>query len=233
MGRQGPHYRRFCKICWWGGRCWRYATSGSLRGATNYAIIGTGLLGFVAEWSGHPVSFGEGWRAAVVSGLVYMAIAWLVIFVSRLLISPFRLYSDGEWHGQRFVYREPKLAFHTFASPAKNNFAHNFYFPDAPPFSTIHYQIEIGFGGQKSYISLDVGPHWKGLRDFQSYTDHRYGGGSFTVGKDRRMWLTYFMHQDADPFSVRIYVTGWEVGNGNAERNTPRGPISSLMKAFK
>jgi hypothetical protein len=57
--------------------------------------------------------------------------------------------------------------------------------------------------------------HWKQLPEFQTYNQLSYTKGSIRVGKDRKLCMTTFMRPDADPFSVRIKVTGWAYGNGD------------------
>jgi hypothetical protein len=147
---QQKAHQKFCWVCWWTGRCWRFAASGSFKQASTWAtILGAGLLGVIANWWGRSVTFDTDWQGLVASGLVYTAVAWVAVFLTRLIAAPFFLYRDGEWHGQRYVYREPQLAAHLFAQPAHNNKVHNFRFPDAPPFSLIYYGIE--FDGRASF----------------------------------------------------------------------------------
>jgi hypothetical protein len=85
----------------------------------------------------------EGPTEILTQGLLYIALAWALFFVARLMVSPFFVYSDGQWHGGKFVYKEPKLAFHAYVSHQVNNEVFKFRFRDAPPFSFIEYKFEI------------------------------------------------------------------------------------------
>jgi hypothetical protein len=99
----------------------------------------------------------EGWKGAVLSGLIYTAIAFVTIFLIRLIIAPFLIHKEGKWHGQKFVESHPKQ-----------------------------------------------------LRRFKSCDDLRYTRGSIRVNRNRDLCLSVFMRKDADPISIRIYVSGWD-----------------------
>lgn len=216
-------YRRYCHVCWYCGRCWRFGLAGSFRSATNWGgILGVGLLGWLLSQYGHTLMPAGNWYEAVAQGLIYIAAAWVVIFLVRtVLIAPFAIHQDGEWHGTRFVYREPKLAFHRLVSPADNNHAFPFRFPDAPPFHLLNYKIELD--GRQDLISACVMAHPNQFPLFQSHEELRYGSGSIAVNKQRDMYLRVFMRHDALPFSVRIYVTGWDTAQ---PKNPPPPPKS-------
>lgn len=168
----------------------------------------------------------EGWEGSLVSGLVGVGAAWVLLFLGRFIYALFFNFRDGEWHGNEFVYNKPQFAKHVFASPAINNKAHSFYFPDAPPHSLVKFKFE--FDGRREFISADVQSGWRALPNFTSHEQLRYEKGSIRVGKYRRMWMTTFMRHDADPFSVRVYVTGWENGPGSnpPPRKSDKAPPS-------
>lgn len=204
-------YRRYCKVCWYGGRCWRFALVGSFASATNWGgVIGAGLLALGFQQYGQKLMPADRWYEIVAQGLLFIVAAWVVIFLFRLVfIAPFVIHREGEWHGHRFVYRQMKLGFHLYASPSKNNETFKFKFRDAPPFSLISYKIELD--GRSDFISLLVASNPSQLPTFTSEQEFQYTGGSIAVDRERNMCLRIFMRPDADAFSVRIWVRGFEI----------------------
>ncbi|WP_156433972.1 hypothetical protein [Bradyrhizobium retamae] len=202
-------YRKYCRICWYSGKCMRFAIAGAYKSSLNWGgILGAGVIGAFAELRGFSFLPGEGWQGIVASGLIYTAVAFLVIFLVRLVIAPFVIHRDGEWHGLRFVYREPQLGFSHYFKPSENNEVFRFRFKDAPPFSAITYKIVAD--GRSDFFSIVVAAHEKGLIEFTTHSDFQYTGGTVAVNKDRDMCAKAFLRPDADPFSIRIYVHSWE-----------------------
>jgi hypothetical protein len=145
----------------------------------------------------------------VTQGLLYILAAWVVIFLARLIfVAPFQIHREGQWFGKKFVYREPKLAFHNYVSPDENNKLFKFHFPDAPPFAQITYKFVLE--APSNFLSLYVGAHPNNLPDFKSHTDMQYKGGTLGVNKNRDMYIKTFLKLGTSPFSVRVYVEAWE-----------------------
>ena len=86
-----PLCRKYCRLCWYGGRCWRIALTGSFASATNWgSIIGAGLLAFVFQRYGGKIMPAEQPYEIVAQGLMYILAAWVVIFLARLVfVAPF------------------------------------------------------------------------------------------------------------------------------------------------
>jgi hypothetical protein len=225
MAQKGA-YKRYCHVCWYSGRCWRIALAGSFQSATNWGgIIGAGLLAFGLSLYGRQMMPAEGWAEIVIQGLLYIVAAWVVIFFARLFfVAPFLIHREGEWHGTTFVYREPKLAFHLYARPQNNNVAHRFTFRDAPPHSVVRYRIDFDAGSRaRELISACVA----GDQSLPNFTDHKqlyYTKGGARVNKHQDMRITTFMRADADPFSVRVYVTGYDIGDDDPPPPTTEPP---------
>ncbi|HVV78559.1 MAG TPA: hypothetical protein VHD59_02950 [Pseudolabrys sp.] len=203
-------YRNYCHVCWLGGRCWRIATAGLFEKATNWgSILGLAVVALALQWTGRGLMLADSWQSAIAQTALFIVAAWFVLLFLRLVFyAPFVMYREGTWHGNRFVFREPKLAFHAFVSTADNNSTYAFRFPDAPPFSFINYKIEPD--GPRHYISVAVMAHEKQLPVMATEHDCRYTNGGIAVNKDRDLCMRTFLRPDATPFSVRIYVTGWE-----------------------
>ena len=235
MDRQTA-YRRYCRVCWLGGRCFRIAVAGTFASAANWSgIIGAGLLAFVLQQYGRVLMPADTPVEIVALGLFYIALAWCVIFVFRLLVvAPLTIHRDGTWYGNKLVYREPKLAFHAYVSPADNNRDYCFRFPDAPPHSFIHYNIVLD--GRADFLSVQVACTPVQLALFKSHNDLRYTKGGIRVNRCRDLCMRAFMREDATPFSVRIYITAWEEGPAHEPgvefRKDEREPNYSALSAW-
>jgi hypothetical protein len=224
-----PIYKRYCRVCWYGGRCWRFAWRGAFGNALNWGgIVGAGALGALLDAAGLKMTIAEGWQGIVLSGLLYTAVAFIAIFLLRLAIAPFQIHREGIWHGTRFIYREPELAFHAVMSSANNNKVFQFQFLDAPPFSIISYKIETD--GVLEMASICVMGHPKQLPTFTTDRDLRYSQGGFTLNKHREMFVKFFVNASTLPYSVRIYITGWDEGDAVEPPAIPKSDPSP--KAF-
>jgi hypothetical protein len=163
------------------------------------------------EWQGHAMTFAEGWKGVVAAGIAYTAIAWLTIFVFRLLfVAPFQLWKGGHWLDREFVYDAPVLAFHRKVAAIDNDKVHKFQFRDAPPFSLIRYTIEVA--GREELIAVTVDAHPQqnaGMARHLREIGRRIGGGASRVNRKRDMCMRADMRADADPISVRVWVTSW------------------------
>jgi MFS family permease len=203
-------FRRYCHVCWYGGRCWRIALTGSFQKAQNWGgILGVGLLGFLLQQFGKQIIPAESWGEIAVQGMLFIFAAWVAIFLVRLLfVAPFLVYREGDWFGNTFVYKEPKLAFRAYVSPAENNKPFKFRFSDAPPFAFIKYKIVLE--GRSDLIPLIVGAHPYATPNMSSVKDLQYTGGELTLNRNRDCYLKTFVRNDADPMAVRIYVHSWK-----------------------
>jgi hypothetical protein len=195
---------------WYAKRFLAVVLRGSAQRANNWAIAAGGILGFFLELVGFKVTFAEGWAGALVSGFTGIGVAWVLVFLFQAARAPFRLWKDGQWHGNKFIYNEPKLALSGYVSPEHNNKAHCFRFLDAPPDSVIDYEFEFDAGTAKKYIALDVGCTPAQLTKFTDWNQRSYTSGAIRVNSKRDMCFAAFMKDDVCPFSVRIKVKGWE-----------------------
>jgi hypothetical protein len=194
-------------------RCFAYAVKGSVSRAQNWAVAAGGLAGFCLDIAGLKMTSVEGWQSALLAGLLGIGTAWVLLILARFLYALFFNFRDGQWHGDTFVYNLPQFIHHRRAEAKNNNVITHCSFADAPPNSVIHYKIE--FEGRRELISACVAAHWKQLPEFKSHEDLYYTKGSIRVGKYRRMCMNTFVYANADPMSVRVYVTGWERGNNS------------------
>ncbi|MGO8921922.1 MAG: hypothetical protein ACLQF4_03175 [Xanthobacteraceae bacterium] len=80
----------------WGyiSSCFIRALRRSLSSALSWAgTIGVGVVGGTYEYQGLTMVDPHGWQEVVKWGLTYTAVAWIIIFVVRLVfVAPFQLY---------------------------------------------------------------------------------------------------------------------------------------------
>jgi hypothetical protein len=200
----GVHY-----WLWYFGRHWKWAASGMVHGASSWmSVVGAGLLALVLQRSGINMPVPLGWPGVLITG----ATAWALIFVARLfLLSPFRVWSDGTWHGNKFVYHEAVTALSKYVSPKDNNKIYKFRFPAAPPNGTITYEIATQHASQR--IHVEVGPHHYAISQPEDFADisWRYSGGSFRMNTARELYYKTVMHPASTPSSIWIRITAWEI----------------------
>jgi hypothetical protein len=198
---------RLLYFLWLIGRHFKFAFRSSGQRATNWLPFGAGVLGFGADLAGVKVIFAEGWQGPIVQGLIATGIAWVVILLCRLGISPWRIWKDGKWYEDRFVYNEPQLAYAVQVSPSDNNKPHRFRFPDAPPNSFVNWTFEVD---RMSLINVDVRCRPFQLTTFTEAINRQAGGGGTRVNWRRDMCMTTFLRPDSVSMSTRIYITSWE-----------------------
>src|SRR3954462_12297234 len=94
------HFRRITRQFglaeWWVGRCLAYATRGIVSRSQNWAIAGAGVVGFVSDIAGLKMTPLEGYQGALASAAAGVIAAWILLFVLRLFIAPFRMWSHGK-----------------------------------------------------------------------------------------------------------------------------------------
>lgn len=206
-------YQQYCRKCWWLGRLFRSAATGSFASAQNWSqIIGLAVVAYLLRTFGFPMTEPATITQEIGVAALYVVVAWFVVYFLRLAwfatFARHKIYGDGQWYGRKFVYREPRLAFHFLASPEANNHVFKFRFRDAPPFAFIEYKFVLD--GPSDFVSVIVIAHPSQWPDFKSETDRQYTCGGISVNKSNDLYIKAYLRQSADPFSIRVYVKSWE-----------------------
>lgn len=212
---------RFHRARWWLVRCVRYAISSSIHRANNWAPIGGGALGLAAYFLGVEMTFADGVAGATANALIGVGTAWILVFVYRLLLSPWRIWQDGTWHGNEFVYNEPVRVLTARWSPNENGRIIPFKVPQAPPFSLVTCKIEMDSGGHRIRCQVCFATH--AILKLDGFQDTQFFQGepnpstlakfSHRVETDRRLGLNCHSLPQTDPITVRVYVLSWEKQN--------------------
>lgn len=193
---------------WRAGLYFWYAASGTISRANSGQAAVTAVAAGVLGYWGYKVTPGPGWEGPVAHAFVAFVVAWLIIFLVRLIVAPWRVWKAGKWYGKRFVYDTPQLAYTAFIGPADNNKPHLFRFPDAPPNGFIYWIFEVDFN---ALTNVDVRCRSKQLMSYREPSGQQPQGGGFRLNNRRDMCMTTFLRADATPRTVRIFVTGWEI----------------------
>lgn len=210
-------YQRYCYLCWFGRRCLRIAAKGVFASAWNWSgVISSTAVVLLLQKYGVPVLPAETPVETIVQALTYFVLAWFLIFSVRLLVvAPFQVWHEGEWHTcrdgdrvyQKFVLTEPNMALHAYVSPDTNNQLFPFRYRDAPPGAFVEYKVEIE--APPHFLSLVLMAHPAQWADFKSEREHHFRKGGILCNRRNDLYLKTFVRPDALPFSVRVYVTGW------------------------
>jgi hypothetical protein len=80
------------------GACLGRAIRGSLLSALNWAsIVGVAVVGAVLKYWGFTITESHGWLDVVEWGLIYLAVAWAIFFLVRLIfVAPFQIFRETE-----------------------------------------------------------------------------------------------------------------------------------------
>jgi hypothetical protein len=79
-------------------KCFERALRGSLTSAFNWAgILGLGIVAAVYQYRGVTITDPHTWSEVTIWGLAYIAIAWVIIFIIRLIfVAPFQTFKETE-----------------------------------------------------------------------------------------------------------------------------------------
>ena len=217
-------YDKYCWVCWKGGKCIRWASAHAVKRAANWAPIMAGLLAWYLSPSGNDLIEPDTPLELVGQIILYVCLAYCLLFIALCAISPWMIERDGEWRGARYVYSEPKLAFHKFVGPSESGKDFTFRFPDAAPFSVVSYYIKPDTAW--NFVDVHVAATPAGMASMALM--HQHQRGAIRVNHRRDLCCRLIIKENASPFSVRIYVTGWDEGDGKEFQDKPHDRNSGL-----
>lgn len=185
---------------------------------------GKAVFGFLTSIIGLFLLFGFLDETALNTRLSQTAVAFVsvvasaVIWTAGLVVAiPFRVRKaerkKGSWNGNRFVYREPQLAFTKEWTPANNEDYPLFAFRDAYPGALVDYKIEVD-GPVERLNCIVVGAYY--FRPIEKMLQHvRFDlRGRVRLRKDRQLVLACRSRPETLPAIVRVYVLAWEMDQG-------------------
>lgn len=144
---------------------------------------------------------------------LYAVPAFLLV---NLVCALFRVRANernlGKWFGTRFIYHEPvRLA--TVLVDEQDNGKHLRFAIDGPEDSSlVSYIIETDRRDNRAKVELA----WpNGKRPMECGTPMQHPRGSFRLPKSRDMALMTHVEPQSTVTTVRVFMTGWEVGKGD------------------
>lgn len=150
----------------------------------------------------------------VAVGIISAVAASTVWAVVLAIANPSRVRKEqktvGEWIGNRFVYREPRLVFTKEWSPKDNGVYPLFEFGEAYPGALLDYRIDIDGPADRlncvvlgAYYFSPVEPVLTSVK-----FDLR---GRVRLRKDNQLGLACHALPDTLPAIVRVYILAWEI----------------------
>jgi hypothetical protein len=143
-----------------------------------------------------------------------------VFFMLNLVFALFRVRKNekelGEWYGSRFVYHEPRRLLTVMVDENDNDKHWSFGVEDAEGGSLVSYFIETDRTDNRAKVELA----WPGGQRMISLGNRgpmNLPKGSFRLPESRRMSLLTHIEPQSTATTVRVFMTGWEVGKGDSK----------------
>lgn len=190
---------------WWCAcRCMRSAVIGSVSRAYNWVLFTAFLLGTAANLAGYKVTFAEGPVGTLLSGLTAVVLAWILVVVIGLFSEPFKLWKNGVWLGERFIFSNPVRVFTGEWLPSDNGSLKTFRYSGVPPNSFVEFQVVFTGGDGRIWGTLVL---HQALKDDTT----RYSGrGNIRTTSRQKFWLQCYSLPDTSPVIVHVDLIGWQ-----------------------
>jgi len=138
-----------------------------------------------------------------------------VFFVLNLVFAVFRVRKKerelGEWFGPRFVYHQPRRLATALVDESDNGKPLRFGVDDAEDGALVSYAIETDRTDSRAKVELA----WPGgQRPMDFGVPMNLPKGSFRLPESREMSLLAYVDPQSTVTTVRVFMTGWEVGKG-------------------
>jgi hypothetical protein len=154
-------------------------------------------------------------KALVMTASALAVICTLPVWaVLNLLLAPIRAIAEeqklGGWHGNRFIYYEPKLLGAAVCSPSDNGKYAEIPVKDIPPGAVIDYKIEIE-GPANRINCILFGAYFFAPAIETLKSSHFALSGRVVVKKRQMVQLLSYSQPDTLSAIIRVYAISWEV----------------------
>lgn len=141
-----------------------------------------------------------------------------MFFLLNLVFAAFRVrrqeHDQGNWFGTRFIYHEPVRLFTALVDERDNGKVLKFPLADAEDGTLVSYVIETDRSDNRIRVELA----WpRGQRAIDFGVPMNLPRGSFRLPKSREMSLLTHVEPQSTVTTVRVFMTGWEVGKGDGQ----------------
>ena len=139
-----------------------------------------------------------------------------IFFALNLIFAVFRVRKKecelGEWFGSRFIYHQPRRLFTVLVDERDNGNPFSFSVDDAEDGSLVSYAIETDRTDRRATVELA----WPGgQRPMDFGRPMNMPKGSFRLPPSREMSLLSHVEPQSTLTTVRVFMTGWEIGKGD------------------
>jgi hypothetical protein len=139
-----------------------------------------------------------------------------IFFSLNLFLAIFRVSKKerekGKWFGPRFIYSEPQLLATRLVDENDNDNPFEFKIIDAEINALVSYKIEIDRTDNRATVQLDC---WGGKKAMVLDKPMHLPKGSFRLPQSRKMSVHTHVEPQSTLTTVRVYMTGWEIGKGD------------------
>ena len=156
------------------------------------------------------------WIEASINGLIVILYSVPLFFIANLIFSIFRVKKNeqnlGEWFGNRFIYHEPQRLLTVLVDENDNETPKVFPIHDAETNSLVSYVIQTDRADNRAKVELA----WpKGQRALDFGQPMNLPKASFRLPPERKMSLITNVESNSTVTTVRVFMTGWELGTGD------------------
>lgn len=192
---------------WWLSLCLKYAVRSSAQRANNWAMFAAFLLGAAADLAGVRFVYAEGPAGTLAAALLAAGAAWFIVLIVRLVLAPFRIWKNGVWRDDVFVFNEPVRAYTTIWRPADNGRIIEFKCTEVPPNSLVQYRLHIDGPRERLWGTLNPsGTPW-----FDLSRTRLGGSGKVRTDSKQRFYLECYSMPATDDAIVHVMFLGWQI----------------------
>ncbi|WP_157954224.1 hypothetical protein [Saccharospirillum mangrovi] len=159
------------------------------------------------------------WAGTTINGLTTIIYSIPLFFLANLVFSIFRIRKNekmiGAWFGNRFIYHEPLRLLTVLVDENDNENPFVFAINDAEDDSLVSYVIKTDRIDNRAKVEIA----WaRGFRPMDCGKPMNIPKCSIRLPKGRKMSLITNVEPNSTVTTVRVFMTGWEVGKGGGRR---------------
>lgn len=205
--------KRYARLWLWDAMAETLAPLTNRNARLNYLAVLVVLLLVSPEWGPDKRL---SWFASKVNAVEAIALSVPLFFFLNLALGIFRIRKQerelGRWFGPRFVYHEPQLLLTVLVDETDNGRVIPFEIKDAENGALVSYVIETDRTDKRAKVEL-AWPNGHRIMGFGMPMN--LPKGSFRLPKCRKMSLLTHVEPESTVTTVRVFMTGWEVGKGD------------------
>lgn len=156
------------------------------------------------------------WLTDINESLFIFVLSLLIFIFINLFSSVFRVREEekkmGEWFGSRFIYHEPKRLLTKLVDEKDNGIPFAFSVDDVENSALVSYAIDVDRKDNRVKAELAWG---NGKRPMETGIPMDIRKFTCRLPSSRKMSLLTHSTPESTVTTVRVFITGWEVGKGD------------------